>query len=313
MNYLELCDIPIVNKSGASIPGFACCEGYDWQTLQSKGHLVVKKPTAEGRFFVINGPYAIPNNGRGNATRQMGAWVLRDPAADDLENPDEVGPLAGQWYVGRDGAGMIVIGDEQGSPEPTPGLPQSPSTERVRIVFSGGEAAPAAPGVDVGLAIAQIGSPLIQYNPGPPWSFVAPGRHPAGVIPLDESYRARLNDQGGQRVMPAINPVWPYTINGSTARPIVVVGSLLVWEEVESFHIRMPIYPVTLVKGTCGTVNGASIVTLSNLRFLWGRPLPASVTQINALNVHSWAGKDYGLAIQRPDDQWELLDLGCPA
>lgn len=132
---------PFVNVSGEVIPQFAVVELHGWQN-DSDGIAVFRgrKPTMDGKLYLINYGSRVPaqatsyDNLNASGVHADGHYALYDPELDPQPG-DELGPVAGEWWLG-DGTGFVVVGDQQGSGPSNPGFPFSASTRRVRVVVS---------------------------------------------------------------------------------------------------------------------------------------------------------------------------------
>lgn len=133
-------DQPLYNAGSETIPPFAVCElkSPGLISFAGKEWFTVGKPTEAGKIHFINGPFPIPASGTNRTAG--GAYPHKAPGAHALFKPDmdpetnnELGPIAGQWYLGE-GNGFLVLGDIVGSPASLPGFPTVASTKRVRVI-----------------------------------------------------------------------------------------------------------------------------------------------------------------------------------
>jgi hypothetical protein len=134
-SYLELCDKAAYNGGSEAAPPFAVLQVTNWtEDFNGNDLFTFKKPDGKGKFYLINGPFAIPAGGSGPATNHDGAWVLYegDLPSSSAELP-EWGPKSGSWAIKTDGKGFAIVGNVKGSPASLPGLPPTASTARVRV------------------------------------------------------------------------------------------------------------------------------------------------------------------------------------
>jgi hypothetical protein len=133
------------NPTGEPVPAFAVMQESGW-VADANGLPVFRivKPTASGKVFMLNGPSVVlPASGNetgiGYATREPGAFALHDPALTPVTD-QELGAVAGQWYLGA-GSGFFVVGNAVGAGPSLPGFPATAADKRVRVVIQA--AAPA--------------------------------------------------------------------------------------------------------------------------------------------------------------------------
>lgn len=95
-----------LNSSGETIPAFACVKlfSYDDATNQFQAD----KPDGSPGLYYANGPATVATDKYSGS----GMWNLpRRCLLDDdtYEVGDEVGPVSGQWGMGSDGSGWLVL------------------------------------------------------------------------------------------------------------------------------------------------------------------------------------------------------------
>lgn len=219
--------IPIYNGGSETIPGFAVVEAHAWEgDSESRDYVKVRKPTASGKQYFINGPFPIAAGKRGRATRQHGAYVL---CGDDGPSAgDEWGPEAGKWSIGEDGSGWLVLGDKLGAAASEPGFPPTDSTKRVRVSILGGA------GAKVSGAIALIRATVDAATIDEENEQVTPGIKVANAADKEGALLLTWNDAGDTLVADDSLGAdgWVDAVNlaltdfrASVAEPMVVSGT----------------------------------------------------------------------------------------
>lgn len=150
-------DRPFVNRSSETIPPYAVVQiapssGSDaWVPNQAaRDYFSVIKPNDQGKLYLLNGPSHIPVNKPGRGVRAHGHHALVDPSIPlPIVAGTTLGPMAGQWHLGAEGTGFVVVGDLQGSGASSPGVfPPVAATRRIRVTATTA-ATPAAAASDV--------------------------------------------------------------------------------------------------------------------------------------------------------------------
>ena len=101
------------NDSGETVPAFAAMFATGAALLDDRPFVLIDKPdTTADPILVFNGPYDIPNGGRGVA-QALDANIIRCLHSGTApSNGDFLAPENGQWYLGSDTAGTIrAIGE----------------------------------------------------------------------------------------------------------------------------------------------------------------------------------------------------------
>lgn len=139
MTGLDIYDLPFFNAAGQTIPPYAVMQ-QSWEgVVAGRDYFRAIKPNGQGKKYALNGPLPIPAGGLGRGTIHRGAFALVDP---NIYAPpfspvvdEELGPISGQWYLGRNGSGFFVDGDAEGDPPSLPGAPSSDGSRRVRVTM----------------------------------------------------------------------------------------------------------------------------------------------------------------------------------
>jgi hypothetical protein len=113
---LEPPGIPVLNRSGQTVPAFAFMQMYATVEAAEQNYIEIKKPINSAILrcpFLINGPVEIENNGFGRA--QAGP-IFRVYCSDAMTLGDRIGPADDEWYGGL-GSMYAVIGTDDIAPD----------------------------------------------------------------------------------------------------------------------------------------------------------------------------------------------------
>lgn len=346
MALLKHYDRPVLNASGEAIPAYAVMQVSGWiNNNAGKDVFLVKKPDANGQFYLLNGPFTIANK-MGWGTRQNGVHALYDPAltTTDLFPADgtlaELGPVKDQWHFGKAASGWLVIGDVQGSG----------STSRVRVGIT---SAAAIGGLRLGggLTTSMQLAFIVKEIPARRKSFTYSADEVTAVqvtggvsltdavVPLvidkdtlefeHDTWPDSHPTKAGQiKIIKGKNHCWDYAIFAGNDRdltggyfndpPVWALGFISVDENdpfLQTFHIIDIINPPAIIAGqTTGPVVAGASIYIDNAVVRWG--LKHRATKFDAIgNPDNWDSADNAYALIMRSvvtGGWVAIDLACP-
>jgi len=92
--------IYVKNESGEEIPAYGCMKVTGTAEPDGQNYLEVVKPDSDfDATFLINGPNAIEDDGRGIAQASSILRILTD--GETITNGHQWGPVDGEWYIDK--------------------------------------------------------------------------------------------------------------------------------------------------------------------------------------------------------------------
>ena len=90
--------IYVKNEAGEEIPAYGCMKVTGAAELDGQNYLEVEKPDSDfDATFLINGPHAIEDGGRGVAQTSNVLRILTDGGT--ITNGQQWGPVDGEWHI----------------------------------------------------------------------------------------------------------------------------------------------------------------------------------------------------------------------
>lgn len=96
------------NLAAEAVPSYGVVGLDDYDDATNNEHQI-SKPSERHELFYVNGPVAIAINKRGSSLLWSTPLAVLVNSAETISVGDMVGPVSGQWYMGRTGFGFRVF------------------------------------------------------------------------------------------------------------------------------------------------------------------------------------------------------------